>query len=115
MRRNTFFPSLGEVRTPEERRRILGIPKNAPKPPKMVKKTGLPLWFLDRSDEDESDYDVGTAAVVVAPNANEAREIAGRHAGDEGAYGWQGVPCRKIAPTSNYKRPRLILMQTRDG
>jgi len=60
-------------------------------------------------------WDMGIAAVVVAANAEEARLIAGQHAQDEGSYGWQGVPCRKIAPTSNYKRPRLILMQTKDG
>ena len=108
-----FCPILGEVRTPEERRRLVGRKKEPPR----ADKRGLPMWFLDRTDEydDVEGWDMGIAAVVVAANAEEARLIAGQHAQDEGSYGWQGVPCRKIAPTSNYKRPRLILMQTKDG
>jgi hypothetical protein len=50
----------------------------------------MPIYLLERSDDDDVDWDEYEAKIIRAKTVKEARSIANRHTGDEGCI-WDNV------------------------
>lgn len=76
------------------------------------------LWLIEQRPEAEDKwphFDYTDTMVVRAKTKEEARRIASKSAGDEGAAVWLDEASTSISQLDGYGREGIILKQGRDG
>ena len=78
----------------------------------------LPLFLVQYADSSAIGYDCARGFLVAANTPDEARRLASLRSGDEGDYYWlnpdQSV-CVRIAPSSRYDDPQVLLRDFHNG
>ena len=70
----------------------------------------MPLYLL--TSVQDVGYDCAAGFVVAAPDEAAARDLAASKCGDEGREHWRSAlttTCTRIAETSTYTEPRIVL------